>query len=282
MLRAKESGGGRLHVFDPDTDAEATRQLQRELRLREAVDAGQFHLHYQPIVRLEDGRVVGVEPLARWDRGDDGLVPPTEFIPLAEETGAIMELGEQLLRQACRQMDAWSSRLPGADRVRLHPNLSSRQLETPEAVDRLRAVVEDEGLAMGRISFELTESEILEVPETVDELKQAGARVVMDDFGTGYSSLNYVRELPIDGLKLDMSFVHRLGQSPTNDTIVELILRLGDVLDLTITAEGIERAEQAETLRAMGCAWGQGLHLAPPMPPDEFERWLRQRSAPEA
>jgi diguanylate cyclase (GGDEF)-like protein/PAS domain S-box-containing protein len=277
MFRAKEQGGNRYHLFDPASDAPRSDRVRDEERLAEAIEEGEFLLHFQPIVRLEDGSVVGMEPLARWRRGEDDLVPPADFIPLAEETGLIVPLGRTLFREACRHMRGWGSGA-GRDPVRLHPNLSARQLAEPGLVESLARIAREEEWPAEWIVFELTESDILQAPTIVERLKETGASVMMDDFGTGYSSLNYLRELPVDGIKLDLSFVHRLGRDRKDDAVVEAVIDLGNALDLPVTAEGVETEEQARRLSNLGCPFAQGSYFSNPLSPEEVAARLGVRS----
>lgn len=278
MFRAKERGGGGYHVYDPVADAKRSRWFERERDLREALEAREFILHYQPIVRLEDGKVAGVEPLARWHRSGSDPLPPAEFLPLAEETGLIVRLGEVLLRQACGELRRWDERL-GHRELRLHPNLSARQLEEAGVVASLADVAREMEVEPDRLTFELTESAMMQAPDVVSGLASLGARVVMDDFGTGYSSLRYLRELPLDGIKLDIALVERVGRDAESDGVVETIIELAERLGLSVTAEGVEREEQAERLRGWGCDFAQGHHFAAPEAGDDLVAWMASRGA---
>lgn len=277
MFRAKDRGGGGYHVFDPHADSERSRRFEKEQDLQEALEDEEFRLHYQPIVRLADGSLAGLEPLVRWERRESALLGPADFLPLAEETGLIVRLGEVLLREACRELQRWDERL-GHRRLRLHPNLSARQLEEPALVEVLGAIIDDLAIDPGRLSFELTESAMMQAPDVVEDLAGLGTRVVMDDFGTGYSSLRYLRELPIDGLKLDIALVDRIDRDEEDEAVAESIIRLADRLGLSVTAEGVEREEQAEMLRSWGCSYGQGHLFAPPGPADELLAWEESRA----
>ena len=276
MFRAKDRGGGSYHVYDPLTDAERSRRFEKEQDLHDAMESGDFQLHYQPIVRLDDGAVAGLEPLVRWHRKESDLLPPADFLPLAEETGLIVRLGEVLLREACRELRRWDERL-GHRRLRLHPNLSSRQLEEAELVESMAAITDEMEVEPERLTFELTESAMMQAPDVVEGLTSLGARVVMDDFGTGYSSLRYLRELPLDGLKLDLALVDRIGRDEEHDAVVEAIIELADRLGLSVTAEGVERQEQADLLRAWGCAFAQGHLFASARAGSDLAEWMQER-----
>lgn len=279
MFRAKDRGGGGYEVYDPHSDSVRSRRFEKEQDLHDAMEAGEFRLHYQPIVRLEDGGLAGLEPLVRWQRKSSALLPPAEFLPLAEETGLIVRLGEVLLQEAARELLRWDEEL-GHRELRLHPNLSARQVEEPELVASMEGIIEETGIDPGRVSFELTESTMMQAPDVVAGLADLGARVVMDDFGTGYSSLRYLQELPLDGVKLDLALVDRIGRADGGggaDDVVKSIVDLLHRLGLSVTAEGVERQEQADLLRAWGCAYAQGHHFASARSADELAEWLERR-----
>ncbi len=277
MYRAKEQGGTAYHVFDPDTDLEQTRRFEREGELRRALEKDELTLFYQPIVSLPSGRIVGVEPLARWLHPGRGLVMPTEFIPLAEETGLIVPLGHRLLERACADLRAWDAAVER--RLSLHVNLSSPQLDEPGLLPALADVLEEAEIDADRLHFEVTERLAMERPERIEGLKSLGVRVSVDDFGTGYSSLSYLKRLRADSLKIDRSFVHGLAQDPRDDAIVRTILTLGETLELTVIAEGVETEAQLERLRELGCELAQGFYFARPVPAAELlELWRRDPS----
>ncbi len=277
MFRAKNRPRAAVHVFDPDDDVQAAGHLERERELREAIEADQFVCRYQPILDLESGRVVGVEPLARWEHPERGTVPPAEFIPLAEETGLVVPLDERLLEIACRTLagrdDPPGTRPP----LVVHKNLSAHQFEDPGLASHVRELLEETGIDPHRIRFEVTERTVMRKSDRVDELTALGVGVVIDDFGTGYSSLRYLKDLDVEALKIDMSFVHGLGESPEDEAIVRTIVTLGETLDLEVVAEGIETEEQLRVLRACGCRLGQGYLLAPPMTDEELGEFLGSR-----
>jgi diguanylate cyclase (GGDEF)-like protein/PAS domain S-box-containing protein len=280
MFRAKNRPRAAVHVFDPDDDVEATGHLERERELREAIEADQFGCRYQPILDLEDGRVVGVEPLARWEHPERGTVPPAEFVPLAEETGLIVALDERLLGVACRALAGWNG---GANPPPvLHKNLSAHQFEDPGLASHVSELLEETGVEPDRIRFEVTERIVMRKSDRVDELTALGVGVVVDDFGTGYSSLHYLKDLDVDALKIDMSFVHGLGESPEDEAIVRTIVTLGGTLDLEVIAEGIETEDQLRAVKACGCRRGQGYLLARPMTEEELGAFLESRAGPRA
>ncbi|MFW6192963.1 MAG: EAL and GGDEF domain-containing protein [Gemmatimonadota bacterium] len=277
MFRAKSRPRTPVHVFDPAEDAEATGHLERERELREAVEVDQFTCRYQPILDLESGRVVGVEPLVRWEHPERGLVPPAEFIPLAEETGLVVRLDERLLEIACRALAEWDEGTGPEPGLTLHKNLSAHQFEDPGLVEHVRGILEATGLEPHRIRLEVTERVVMRRSDRVHELSALGVGVVIDDFGTGYSSLSYLKDLDVEALKIDMSFVHGLGESPEDEAIVRTIVTLGGTLDLEVVAEGIETEEQLRILREIGCTRGQGFLLGRPVDGDDFAASLRSR-----
>ena len=273
MYRAKGKAETRYRVFDPDVDVEERGRLQRENELRRALERSEFVLHYQPIVELRSGKVVAVEPLVRWAHPGRGLVSPDEFIPVAEESGLIVPLGEWVLATACRHLMEWRE-IPAAEPLLLHPNLSARQFEDPQLPGLIRRILSETELAPERLQLEVTEHMLMLVPERLKELKKLGVGIAIDDFGTGYSSLSYIRELNVDALKIDQSFIQGLGSDSRDEAIVKTIVILGGTLDLRIVAEGIERAAQLERLRALGCGWGQGYYFASPMTGEAFRDLL--------
>lgn len=281
MQRAREEGA-RWTVFDPDVDTRAMRRLHRENELREALEEGQLFVVYQPILALDPPRPVGVEALARWRHPERGVVPPGEFIGLAEETGLIAEVGRQVLAEAARQVGEWhrSDGLP--DDLRLSVNLSPREFRQPDLPDRVVAALEEHGIPPGLFLVEITESAIVQGRERVQQLRDRGVHVGVDDFGTGYSSLAYLETLDVDYLKVDRSFVLDLDRDPPDDALVRTILQLADALELRAVAEGIETDRQLRRLQAMGCPFGQGYLFTKPLAPDEMAAWLREERTPAA
>ena len=238
-------------------------------------------MHYQPIVVLHTGEVVGVEALVRWRHPVRGLLLPSEFIPLAEETGMILPLGSHVLHEACVQVARWRRR--GAATLGVNVNISARQLASRELSHEVSSALEASGLDPSALVIEITEGTLLESHAAVgrlQELKKLGVRIAIDDFGTGYSSLNYLRRFPVDYLKLARPFVEELGSSPDQEPLVAAILRLGTALGLETVAEGIERESQLDRLRGLNCRFGQGFLYSRPLPPAELDPLLlRQRVA---
>jgi diguanylate cyclase (GGDEF)-like protein/PAS domain S-box-containing protein len=290
MYCAKALGKGRYEVFDPDMHVRAVARLQVESDLRRALEREEFRLQYQPIVRLEDGRVNSVEALVRWQHPLRGLVPPVEFIPVAEETGLIVPLGEWVLREACRQMWQWETRLGSQSARLMNVNLSSKQFTQPDLIDRVKSILEETGLDPGRLGLELTESVIMENADSttimLTQLTELQIHLAIDDFGTGYSSLSYLHRFPIDTLKIDRSFIARMGAAGENSEIVRTILALAHSLGMTVVAEGVETPEQASQLKALGCEYAQGFLFSRPIDGESVTRlmadgirWERARSA---
>jgi diguanylate cyclase (GGDEF)-like protein/PAS domain S-box-containing protein len=280
LYRAKAQGRGRCVEFDASMHDRAVELLQLETSLRRAVERNEFHLHYQPVVSLASGQIKGAEALLRWKHPERGLVPPMEFIPLAEETGLIVEIGAWVLREACRQMKEWQARLGQPD-LEIGVNLSSRQFQGPGLVAAVAEVLRATGLSPRCLRLEVTESLLMDkhpnVAQTMTELRAMGVRIDLDDFGTGYSSLSYLHQFPIDTLKIDRSFIQRLGATDDAQEIVNTILALASSLDMEVVAEGVETEQQLEQLRKMRCAYAQGYHLSRPVEAVQFEALVGTR-----
>jgi diguanylate cyclase (GGDEF)-like protein len=278
MYQAKSEGPGRYMVFDPSMHRHAVKRLQLENDLWRAVERGELLLHYQPIVELATGRLTGFEALVRWQHPKHGLVSPGEFLPVAEETDLIIPITEWVFEEACRQAREWLQLQGESTPFSLNTNLSVKYLTKLELVDRIEGLLAKYGLDPSRLTLEITESQILKDPITVGRtltcLSEAGIQVQIDDFGTGYSSLAYLSSLRVSGLKVDQSFVAKLG-SDRNDAVVRSIISLGRNLELRVIAEGVETAEQAGALVGMGCRYAQGFYLARPMPPEAAARLLK-------
>jgi EAL domain-containing protein (putative c-di-GMP-specific phosphodiesterase class I) len=270
MYRAKDVGGNAISLFDPTMRADVARRVDVEGALRHAVARDELRLHYQPVVDLASGALLGFEALVRWDRPGHGLVPPLEFIPVAEDTGAIVGIGAWVLHEGCRQLAAWDAEL-GLDRdLTLAVNLSARQLRDDVVVDVVAAALASNGIAASRLVVEITESVMLEqvadVEAALQALRDLGVHLAADDFGTGYSSLSYLKRHPIDHVKIDRSFVAGLGTDPDDEGIVAAILAMARALDLVVVAEGIETPTQRQRLTDLGCDQAQGYLFAAPLP----------------
>jgi diguanylate cyclase (GGDEF)-like protein/PAS domain S-box-containing protein len=270
MYRAKASGRGSYALFEPSMQAEVVTRQALESDLREAIERERLTLAYQPIVDLRDGRIVAVEALARWSHPTRGEVAPVVFIPSAEESGLILPLGRWVIRRACLDLAGMRQRGGAAAALRLSVNLSPRQLAEPRIVSDVLESLEQAGLPPDALDLEITESLVLDCGEEGIEylrlLRSAGCGVAFDDFGTGFSSLGSLRSLPIDGLKIDRSFVASMLEGGVDAAVVEAIIRLGAALKVAVVAEGIEDAATAIRLRDLGCPLGQGYHFGRPVP----------------
>jgi diguanylate cyclase (GGDEF)-like protein/PAS domain S-box-containing protein len=271
MARAKEAGGGRVEVFAAHMHADVIRRLELATDLRQAIANGGLDLEYQPLVELTTSRIAGVEALVRWNRGGEAI-PPAEFLSIAEDSGLIVTLGDWVMREACTRVAQWrESGWP----VGLSVNVSLRQVSATRFAESVLAALEETGLPSSALTLEVTERVLIETATPmIDELtrlRQLGVRLAIDDFGTGYASLAYLRELPVDIIKIDPSFVAGLGTDGTLSMLTRTIVQVGHDLGIEIVAEGIERPEQLELLRAMGCGLGQGFLVARPMTVQSIE-----------
>jgi diguanylate cyclase (GGDEF)-like protein/PAS domain S-box-containing protein len=266
MSRAKDAGGGRVEVFAAHMHADVIRRLELAADLRAAIEDGNLGIEYQPVVELSTSRVASVEALVRWSR-DGESVAPAEFLGVAEDSGLIVPLGAWVLREACRQVARWRS---SGWQVGLSVNFSLRQVSTAGFAESVLTAIDESGLQRSALTIEVTERVLIEVGEPILDdlagLRQLGVRLAIDDFGTGYASLAYLRQLPVDIIKIDPSFVAGLGTDGTLAMLTRTIVQVGHDLGIEIVAEGIERPEQLELLRAMGCGLGQGYLVARPMP----------------
>jgi diguanylate cyclase (GGDEF)-like protein/PAS domain S-box-containing protein len=269
MYLAKGQGKARYAVFESAMHETAIARLDLEANLRRALVQGEFFVVYQPVVRLGDASIVGMEALVRWQRAGGEIVNPDQFIPAAEETGLIRELGHWVLQEACRQVAAWQAEFGLTPSLRLSVNFSPRQLEDPEIVKGVERALVTAGLEPGCLVIEITESLLISEPDVavqrLGDLRHLGVRLAIDDFGTGYSSLSYLRRFPVDVLKIDRSFVSALGGDPEDGALAHAIVKLGHTLHLRVVAEGIETDAQLEELRALGCEYGQGYLFARPL-----------------
>jgi diguanylate cyclase (GGDEF)-like protein/PAS domain S-box-containing protein len=278
LSRAKEQGRNHYQFYTEDMNSTAFERLMLESHLRKALEQGEFVIHYQPKVSLAHGRVVGVEALLRWQHPDLNLVPPSEFIPLAEETGLIVPIGEWVLKTACEEVARWHR--AGFGPLDLAVNLSARQFQQRALTDTIAGVVAASGLPPAAVELELTESVIMrdaaESARRLRELTDLGFRLAVDDFGTGYSSLGYLRSFPISSLKIDRSFVRDLERDASGAAIPRAIAGLARSLGLKVVAEGVETRGQLEILRELGCEEMQGYLFSRPLPADEMVALLRE------
>ena len=282
MYRAKEAGRNTYRFFDEEMDDEAVEHLLMRSGLRRALERGEFLLHYQPQIDLASGRVIGAEALLRWQHPEYGLVPPGRFIPIAEESGLIVPIGEWVLREACRQAAHWTRQ--GLPPLVVAVNLSAVQFRRGSVDLTVTRALADAGLAPAQLELELTESILIQDAEqvlaAVRRLKQLGVKLSIDDFGTGYSSLSYLKRFDIDKLKIDQSFIRDLASDPDDAAIVRAIIQMAHSLGLQAIAEGVETPDMLAQLQAFGCDQAQGYHYARPMPAAAFEHYLASRPAP--
>ncbi|MFW6193760.1 MAG: EAL domain-containing protein [Gemmatimonadota bacterium] len=276
MYAAKDEPGARCEVYDAGVRAAEPTRLREEMRLRRGLEHDEFVPYYQPILALDDRRLVGAEVLARWEPEGEATVPPGAFIPLAEETGLIVELGHRLTHRALWDFAGWRERGLTPEGFRLHLNLSARQLQDPELVASVAALLEDGGLDPEEITYEVTESAAMGRTGMMTELQELGVRLSVDDFGTEYATLNRLTEIEMDGLKIDRSFVSRMTGSQRHAAIVEATLALAEALGISAVAEGIETDAQLARLRQLGCPYGQGFLFARPMPAADFTALLER------
>jgi len=274
LYSAKSEGKSTYRFFSSKMDEDMQYRRQLETDLRRSIKLGQFQLYYQPLIRLDTGRIVAGEALMRWRHPDHGMISPAQFIPLAEETGAIEVLGEWALHQACQDALNWP------EHVRVSVNLSPVQFRRPGLIDIVKAVLATSELDARRLELEITESVLLQNNavnlEALHQLRALGLTIALDDFGTGYSSLSYLQRFPFDKLKIDQSFVRDLENRPDSLSIVQSIATLGRNLRMRTTAEGVETLAQLETITAAGCTEAQGYYFGKPMPEAEFRRLLTE------
>jgi diguanylate cyclase (GGDEF)-like protein/PAS domain S-box-containing protein len=268
MYVAKSHGKGRFELYQQTMHVSMIERLELLGDLQRAVDREEFVVHYQPVVAMESGRIVGVEALVRWQHPERGLLPPAQFIPLAEESGVILSLGRWVLNEACLRMREWQIAFPDEPPLTLSVNVSVRQIQEPAFVDEVAAALAQSGLAPNSLILEITESvmmqEVTSTVQVLQSLKDLGVRLAIDDFGTGYSSLSYLRQFPFDILKIDKSFVDA-GDRVNDKELTRAIIELGRTLHMEIVAEGIEAVEQLARLRALACELGQGYYFARPV-----------------
>jgi len=268
MYRAKESGRDRTECFETAEHTQAVRHFRTANDLRRALDRDELHLHYQPIVRLEDANVTGFEALIRWEHPERGLVGPGEFIDLAEETGLVVPIGAWVLETACKQLVRWHQR--GAD-LSMSVNLAARQLAEPGLVDEFAHILAATGVRPDRMWLELTESALMHDAEatisSLRALRELGVHLAVDDFGTGYSSMAYLKRFPVSSLKIDRAFVDGLGRDAEDSAICAAVVNLAHSLGMRAVGEGVETTEQLNELRALGCEYGQGFLFGRPQDP---------------
>ena len=275
--QASGSGGGTVEIVDPSVGERASDMLRREAELRDALDRDELELHYQPIVAVDDGRPVGMEALVRWRHPRRGLLPPIEFVPLAEDSGLVIPLGWWVLGQACRDAARWRRELPVGEELFVSVNMAASQLNLPDVAERVALVLAETGLDPTGLRIEVTETGVVADADTaagrLAELTARGVGVAIDDFGTGYSSLLQLRRFPVRAIKIDRAFVGAMIEEPDDAAIVAASLSLALAMDLTVVAEGVETAAQCQALQRLGCPLGQGYLWSPPLPASRLEAW---------
>ncbi len=278
MYRAKSLGKSRYQLFDPEMHARAMALLELETDLRRAIDQDELCVYYQPIIDLENGAIEGFEALVRWNHPTRGLIFPGEFVPLAEETGLILNIGRWVLADSCRQMAMWQRRFPSEHPLTLSVNVSSRELVQRDLVQEIAGVLAQSAIVHGSLRLEITESAIMDNPDEaiakLRKLKDLAVQLHLDDFGTGYSSLSYLHRLPTDTLKIDRSFVHELREGGQGGEIIGTIVALARKLGIRVSAEGIETSEQMRSVRDLACDFGQGFFFSAAVEPGAAERLL--------
>jgi EAL domain-containing protein (putative c-di-GMP-specific phosphodiesterase class I) len=278
MYRAKERGGARTELFDLAMRERAVDAISIEQELSRGLERGELRLYYQPLVSLSSGEMVGAEALIRWEHPERGLLTPDKFLPIAEESGLIVQVGAWAVGEGCRRLRDWDRRNGGPSNFSLAVNLSARELTHPDVVATVLTAVHRSALDPHRLTIEVTESTAMADRDSgfraLRELHEAGVRIAIDDFGTGYSSLDHLREMPADILKIDRSFVAGMAANSPDTALVAAAIAMGRALEMEVVAEGIETSEQVADLRELGCPLGQGFLFARPLPPEEIDNLL--------
>lgn len=279
LLKAKEFGSNSYAFYHEVTEHRSSELLSLENSLYWALRNDQFELYYQPQLDIQNGKITGYEVLVRWNHPDRGMVPPMQFIPIAEDTGMIMQLDELILRKACTQMVEWLEK--GYPPLRASVNVSMKNFNKRDIVSRLQRIIGESGIEPQQLIIELTESALMNNPDVafhmLESIKQLGIEIALDDFGTGYSSLSYLRRLPIDYLKIDRSFIQDVTEDYRSAELVKTIVQLAKSLELDVVAEGIETKEQLQLMQTFGCTEAQGYYIGRPVPREQFEAMLVQQ-----
>ena len=279
MYHAKAKGTSCYQIFDKDMYDTAVARLQLETDLRQAVNLNEFNLQYQPIISVETGRITGMEALIRWQHPKKGLISPGDFIPVSEETGLIVKLGEWVIDEACSQLAKWQKQFPSDPPLTISVNIASKQL-MPGFVNHIERAIHHSGLTSNSLIIEVTETMIMENAEVVapmlQQLKKMNVQLHIDDFGTGYSSLSYLHRFPVDVLKIDRSFVSRIGTNGDNLEVIKAITTLAHSLEMHVVAEGVETEEQVSQLKALNCEFMQGYYFSKPLDSKNFEELLQK------
>jgi diguanylate cyclase (GGDEF)-like protein len=278
MYRAKAAGRARYEMFDRAMHTDALIRLQLETDLRRAVEQREFRLHYQPLVSLRTGRITGLEALLRWEHPQRGLVQPSEFIPIAEETGLIIRVGRWVINEACRQLMVWQKAHPRAEPLSVSVNLSVKQFNQSDLIEQIASAIRTTGIPPDSLRLEITEAALIDKGAAaltlLGQIKQLGVQIYLDDFGTGYSSLIYLHRLPIDAIKIDRELVTTMDTDEKNLRLVRTILTFAQIIGVRAEAEGISTAEQLRELRSLNCEHGQGYLFSAPIPHDAVDEVL--------
>ncbi|HSW93864.1 MAG TPA: bifunctional diguanylate cyclase/phosphodiesterase [Gammaproteobacteria bacterium] len=285
MHRAKQAGSGVFHYFTKAMNFEAHEHIQLEMALKKAINNHEFILHYQPKLNLRDGSIEGVEALIRWENPEMGLITPSRFIPLAEETGLIMPIGEWVLREACQTNQAWQTE--GYEPISIAVNLSAKQFQHPNIAELVKTILSESGMDPKYLELEITETAVMEDVEAaitkLNDIKKMGVQISIDDFGTGYTSISYLKKFPINGLKIDQSFIKDIPENANNTAITSAIIALAHTLGMKVVAEGVETAGQLQYLTDNKCDIVQGYYLSRPLPEQKIVLQLvRKKTTKEA
>ncbi|MBP1995857.1 sensor domain-containing protein [Paenibacillus eucommiae] len=277
MYRAKEHGGNHYRFYSAEMARQLLQGMYMEYGMRKALEKGQFRVYYQPKIDLQTGEIVGSEALIRWNHPEKGMIPPSDFIPIAEETGLIVPIGEWVLREACLQNRKWMDR--GFTPLRVSVNLSLRQFLQADLVQKVEGILQETGIHPENLMLEITESTAMhhveQVVSTLIALKKLGLGLALDDFGTGYSSLSYLKAFPLDMIKIDKSFVHDMLLDSYDESLIEAIIKVAHSLNISVLAEGVENKEQWKALKAKKCNEAQGYLFSHPLSHLDFESYLR-------
>jgi EAL domain-containing protein (putative c-di-GMP-specific phosphodiesterase class I) len=269
MYRAKDSGRARHEIFDSKMHSQILDRLEIENDLRRAIERDEFLVYYQPILALKTEKITGFEALMRWNHPDKGLISPVQFIPIAEETGLIVPMGEWVFQEACSQMFAWQSQFPNLEPLTITINLSGKQFREPNLLQKITEIIDRTGLEPKWVKLEITESMLMHNVDAVTlilcQLREMQIQLSIDDFGTGYSSLSYLQRFPVNTLKIDRCFIKQIEDNGGKSEIVEAIINLAHTLNMDVTAEGIETPRQLEQLKLLGCEQGQGFLFSKPV-----------------
>ena len=280
MYGAKGGGKARYQMFDPGMNTRILKRFDLESDLKRGLERAEFVVYYQPKVSLKTGNILGLEALVRWEHPELGLVPPSEFIPVAENTGMIVDIGRWVLQETCVQVRRWQDSYTSESPLRANVNLSARQFRTPDLAGGIAEVLKETGLDPESLELELTETVVMEDAQAtlgiLETLKSLGVRLAIDDFGTGYSSLAYLKRFPVDTLKIDRLFIAGLDKNVEDEVIVAAMIELARGLGLTVVPEGVETLEQLRRLRKAGCDVAQGFYFSRPLPTEAVAALLRR------